>query len=276
MVTAVASFLDARARGGLWSLRIEDIDRQRERPGAAAAILRGLERLGLVWDGPVIYQHARLPAYREALSELGRAGVVYACACSRRDSGSGPYPGTCRARGLPWRAGHALRLRVPDEDIGVPDRLQGACRQNLARDCGDFVLWRADDEPAYHLAVVVDDAWQGITDVVRGADLLDSTPRQVFLQRCLGLPQPAYAHLPLALDADGRKLSKQTADTAVTTTAANRLLGVALAFLGFTVPATLRAAAPAEILDWAVANWSMAAVSTSSRRLSLAPEAAQG
>ncbi len=276
VVTAVASFLDARASGGRWSLRIEDLDRQRERPGAGDAILRELERLGLGWDGPVLRQHTRLAAYREAVASLGRTGAVFACACSRRDSGGGPYPGTCRTRELPWQDGFALRLSVPDRVLQVSDRLQGTYRQHLALDCGDFVLWRADGEPAYHLAVVVDDAWQGITDIVRGADLLDSTPRQVHLQHCLGLPQPRYAHVPLVLDADGRKLSKQTLATAVSTTSASQVLSGALDFLGLSVPATLRAAPPAEILGWAKMTWSLATVSTSSRRFSLSADTAPG
>lgn len=274
VVTAVASFLEARRQRGRWSVRIEDIDRQRERPGAADAILRELERLGLHWDGPVLYQHTRLAAYREALATLRSAGLVYACSCSRRDIGGGPYPGTCRTRDLPWTQGRALRLRVPQATVEFLDGLQGAYRQDLARECGDFVLWRADGDPAYHLAVVVDDAWQRVTDIVRGADLLDSTPRQLHLQRLLGCSIPRYCHLPLVLDSEGRKLSKQTRDTAVSQAPAATVLCAALAFLGQDPPAGLREAPPAELLAWALAGWDLSRVTTASRRFSLPPSEA--
>lgn len=271
VVTALASFLEARRRGGRWSVRIEDIDRQRERPGAADAILRELERLGLHWDGPVLYQHTRLAAYREALASLQRAGLVYACGCSRREIGGGPYPGTCRTRALPWAAGRALRLRVPQATVAFQDRLQGDYRQDLARECGDFVLWRADGDPAYHLAVVVDDAWQRVTDIVRGADLLDSTPRQLHLQGLLGYPSPRYCHLPVVLDAAGRKLSKQTRDTAVSEAPASTVLTTALAFLGQVPPVDLHEASPAVLLSWALEGWDLSRVATASRRFSLPP-----
>ena len=270
VVTALASLLDARASGGRWSVRIENIDRQRERPGAAAAILCELDRLGLHWDEPVIYQSSRLEAYRAALTELQAAGLIYACCCSRRETGGGIYPGTCRTRRLAWRAGRALRLRVPDAEVEFNDRLQGRYRQALARECGDFVLWRADGDPAYHLAVIVDDAWQAVSDVVRGTDLLDSTPRQIHLQRSLGLPTPSYAHLPLALDSDGRKLSKQTATTRVTGTAASAVLVAALDFLGHTPPLSLGGATPAALLAWAQTHWRLGAVPLNSRRANLA------
>ena len=274
IVTALASFLEARTRAGCWSVRIEDIDRQRERPGAADAILRELERLGLHWDGPVLYQHTRLAAYREALEALREAGLVYACDCSRRDKGAGPYRGTCRSRGLEWRHGRAIRLKVPDTTVEVRDRLQGGYRQDLARECGDFVLWRADGDPAYHLAVVVDDAWQGVTDIVRGADLLDSTPRQVHLQRLFAYLTPTYCHLPVVLDDAGRKLSKQTQDTAVSRASPSAVLASALGFLGHPPPRELQGATPAALLDWALRAWDSSRIVPGSRRLSLPPEAA--
>ncbi len=269
MVTALASFLDARAAGGRWSLRIENIDRRRERPRAADAILHGLARLGLDWDGALVFQGGRLEAYRAALATLEARGVVYACGCSRREIGGGRYPGTCRERGLDWKPGRALRLRVPAIEVEFVDRLQGLYRQALAEECGDFVLWRADGDPAYHLAVVVDDAWQAITDVVRGADLLDSTPRQLHLQRLLGLPTPRYAHLPLALDAAGRKLSKQTADTRVDDAAPAAVLVAALRFLGQGPPLALRAAPVNEVLAWGCAHWQPELISRGSRRATL-------
>ena len=273
VVTALASFLEARRHAGRWSVRIEDIDRQRERPGAADAILRELERLGLHWDGPVLYQHTRLDAYREALSMLRDAGLVYACSCSRRDTGGGPYRGTCRGRALNWLDGHALRLRVPETTVAFQDRLQGPYRQEIARGCGDFVLWRADGDPAYHLAAVVDDAWQHVTDIVRGADLLDSTPRQIHLQRLLGYPTPSYCHLPVVLDGSGRKLSKQTRDTAVSEAPPSTVLYAALDFLGHRPPTALWHATPAALLTWALGTWDVSRVATMSRCFSLPPPA---
>jgi len=266
-VTALASFLDARVAGGHWLLRIENIDRQRERPAASEAILRGLARLGLEWEGPVVYQGDRLDAYRAALAALDARGLVYACTCTRRETGGAPYRGRCRDRKLAWTPGRALRLRVPATEIEFVDRLQGPCRQALAAECGDFVLWRADGDPAYHLAVVVDDAWQGITDIVRGADLLDSTPRQIHLQSLLGLPTPRYAHLPVALDDAGRKLSKQTADTRIDERPPAAVLVAALEFLGQAPPRDLRAATTAEVLAWGRAHWRPDAIPRASRRV---------
>ena len=208
LVAALASWLDARAAGGTWKLRMEDLDPQRERRGAAAAILRQLETAGLVWDGPVIYQSARSESYDRALDQLHRAGLTYACGCTRREmadsalaiDGSRIYPGTCRNGLAPGKPPRALRLRTVEEPIRFTDRLQGEGVQSVAREVGDFVLRRADGAYAYQLAVVVDDAQQGITDVVRGADLLDSTPRQILLQRLLGFPTPRYLQEALKQD----------------------------------------------------------------------------
>jgi glutamyl-Q tRNA(Asp) synthetase len=236
LIAAAASWLDARAAGGRWLLRIEDLDEPRCRPGAADEILRALERLGLSWDGEVVYQSRRLQRYRDALARL--QAYTYWCGCTRREiadsslglaaDGAHIYPGTCRG-GTP-RARRALRLRTTAEPIRFTDRVQGAQSQVLERDIGDFVLYRADGLFAYQLAVVVDDAEQGVTDVVRGADLLDSTPRQIHLQRLLGLPTPRYLHVPVALDAGGEKLSKQTG--AVPIEASPHTLRRALRFLG--------------------------------------------
>jgi glutamyl-Q tRNA(Asp) synthetase len=218
LVAALASWLDARAARGRWLLRIEDLDTPRNQPGAADEILRSLERLGLGWDGAAVYQSRRTALYLAALEHL-RADT-YWCACSRRevaDSSLGPavdgahiYPGTCRGGISPQKKPRALRLKASAEEIVYHDRVQGVQRQTLERDVGDFVLLRADGQFAYQLAVVVDDADQGVTDVVRGADLLDSTPRQLHLQRLLGYPPPRYLHIPAALNAAGEKLSKQT------------------------------------------------------------------
>src|SRR5258708_1548417 len=236
LVAAVASWLDARAAGGRWLVRIEDLDRPRCIPGAADEILRALDRLGLGWDGEVVHQSARQDLYRDALRRLH--GHTYWCGCTRREiadsslglavDGAHIYPGTCRAAGL--AAGRALRIRTGAEEIRFTDRVQGEQSQVLERDVGDFVLYRADGMHAYQLAVVVDDAAQGVTDVVRGADLIDSTPRQISLQRLLGLPTPRYLHVPAAVNGAGEKLSKQTGAAPVAATWAS--LRQALDFLG--------------------------------------------
>jgi glutamyl-Q tRNA(Asp) synthetase len=221
LVAALASYCDARSVGGEWLLRIEDVDEPRSRPDAESQIITALERYGFEWDGAIVRQSDRTSLYEEALARLRKAGLAYACACTRRELETAPlgiagervYPGTCRS-GLPAARGgrrqHAWRVRVDDEARECNDRLQAAQRQELARDVGDFVVKRADGLFAYQLAVVVDDAAQGITDVVRGADLLSSTPRQVLLQDLLGLPTPSYLHVPVAINAAGAKLSKQT------------------------------------------------------------------
>jgi len=236
LIAAAASWLDARAARGRWLVRIEDIDAPRSVAGAAAEILRTLERLGLWWDGEVVYQSQRSALYRAALERL--RGQTYWCSCTRREvadsslglaaDGAHIYPGICRAGSA--REGRALRVRTGTEEIGFVDRLLGAQSQVLERDIGDFVLYRADGLFAYQLAVVVDDAAQGITDIVRGADLLDSTPRQIHLQRLLGLPTPCYLHVPAAVNATGEKLSKQTGAIAIEPTWA--ALRQALDFLG--------------------------------------------
>jgi len=219
LVAALGSYLDARRHGGVWLVRIEDLDRQREVPGAADGILRTLYAFGFEWDEPILYQSRRTAAYADAVEQLRSNGLLFACACSRSDIAHrgrrGPeghiYPGTCR-NGLPQgRRTRALRVRIGSSSVGFNDRIQGQVHQNLEREVGDFVLHRADGIHAYQLAVVVDDAYQGITRVVRGADLVLSTPRQIYLQQQLQLPTPRYAHLPLALDAAGRKLSKSEA-----------------------------------------------------------------
>ena len=253
LIAAAASWLDARAAAGRWLVRMEDLDRPRCVPGAAEAILRSLARLGLEWDGEVAYQSQRLDLYRAALAKL--APHTYWCGCTRREiadsslglaaDGAHIYPGTCRARAP--RDRRALRVGTTEAAIGFVDRVQGRHEQALSRDIGDFVLYRADGLFAYQLAVVVDDAEQGVTDVVRGADLLDSTPRQIYLQQLLGMRTPRYLHVPVALDAAGEKLSKQTG--AAPLDASRTALAQALAFLG---------QPPAATLDEAVRNWNPA------------------
>ncbi|NEX16009.1 MAG: tRNA glutamyl-Q(34) synthetase GluQRS [Halochromatium sp.] len=223
LIAAVGSFADARHQNGVWLVRIEDTDQQRAVAGADSLILKTLEAFGLYWDEAISYQSQRSALYQAALERLYQDRRCYPCACTRREIASrgrpgpeGPiYPGSCR-RGLPpGRQGRSTRLRVDCAELSVRDAIHGLYSQALAAEVGDFVLRRADGFYAYQLAVVVDDGEQGITHVVRGADLLASTPRQIYLQRCLGLPQPAYAHLPLVLDAHGRKLSKSLASAPV-------------------------------------------------------------
>jgi glutamyl-Q tRNA(Asp) synthetase len=244
LVAAVGSYLDARAHRGTWQLRIEDLDKPREVPGAKRQIVNALKDFGFAWDGAIEYQSKRDAAYRQAFERLQKTGLVYPCACSRREIADSAlnlsslaarsmiYPGTCRNGLAAGKTPRAWRIRVPNESIVFEDRECGRVMQNLARDTGDFVLLRADGQWAYQLAVVVDDAAAGITDVVRGADLLDSTPRQIFLQRCLGLPIPRYMHLPVALNEKGEKLSKQTGARPIAPSDSNQLLRLAFDFLG--------------------------------------------
>jgi glutamyl-Q tRNA(Asp) synthetase len=221
LIAALASYCDARANGGEWLLRIEDVDEPRSRSGAEEAILRTLVRYGFAWDGSIERQSDRTARYEAALRTLIQRGQVYPCVCTRRELEGAPlaaggervYPGTCRNGIAPDRAGRrqrAWRVRVDDTAIAYVDRLQGARSQALRREVGDFVVRRADGLFAYQLAVVVDDAEQAITDIVRGADLLSSTPRQIHLQRLLGASTPTYLHLPVAINGAGEKLSKQT------------------------------------------------------------------
>ncbi len=263
LVAAVGSFLDARAAGGEWRVRIEDLDPPREVPGAADAILRSLEALGLHWDGEVLYQSRRAEYYAAALERLARDGLVYPCACTRREVREQGvdgvvYPGTCRNGLPPGRTARTLRVRVDGARIAFADRLLGAFEQDLPREVGDFVLRRADGLAAYQLAVVVDDAAQGINQVVRGSDLLDSTARQIHLQRLLGLPAPAYLHLPVAAHADGSKLSKQTFAPAIDTREGAALARRVLAFLGQPLPD--EALDLDELWCWSAARWDPARI----------------
>lgn len=263
LTAAVGSCLEARRNGGEWRVRMEDLDRPREEPGAADTILRTLEAYGFEWDGPVLRQSARGEAYAAALARLQRGGFVFACACTRReisDSTLGGaiepvYPGTCRNGIAPGRAAWAIRMRVDQAVIGFDDRVQGRVEQDLAREVGDFVVKRADGLFAYQLAVVVDDFEQGITDVVRGADLLASTPRQILLQRRLGYPAPQYAHLPVAVNPEGEKLSKQTRAAPLEVGEALVQLWRALNFLGQDPPPVLRGESLGALWTWARGNW---------------------
>ena len=264
LIAAVASYADARAADGEWLVRIEDVDLPRARPGAGQAILAALERAGFEWDGPVWRQAERTAIYEAALNRLLARGFVYRCACTRRERARDPigaigervYPGICR-NGLVGdraaRADHAIRVRVPSDVVAFEDRLYGTQQQNLASDVGDFIVRRSDGLFAYQLAVVVDDAAQGITDIVRGADLLASTPRQIFLQRALGLSTPRYLHVPVAIDARGDKLSKQTGARELPASPLATLID-AWRFLEQPAPPE-RLASVAEFWTWAHSNW---------------------
>jgi glutamyl-Q tRNA(Asp) synthetase len=264
LVAAAASYIDARAAGGEWLVRMEDIDTDRTQRGAAERILEDLEHFGLEWDGPVLRQSERRQVYEVAFEGLRKAGLVYPCSCSRKQAADqaanagGPvrrYRGACAA-GLPsGRTVRSWRVRVGAEPVCFEDRLQGLYCQALAAEAGDFVLLRADGPFAYQLAVVVDDAAQGITDVVRGADLLENTPRQIYLQRQLRLPVPRYLHIPVATGRSGLKLSKQTKAPPVRRERAGSQLWAALAFLNQDPPAGLEREHPGTVLRWAIQSW---------------------
>jgi glutamyl-Q tRNA(Asp) synthetase len=263
LVAALASWLDARAAAGRWLVRMEDLDRPRCTQDAADTILRQLEAYGLAWAGEVLYQSTRDDAYATALDALRSQGAAFACTCTRSQLAHAPrnaegeivYPGTCRLRTAPAGAHHAWRVRVEEVSTHFVDRIHGALRQDLAHEVGDFVVKRADGLFAYQLAVVVDDAFQGITHVVRGADLLWNTPRQLYLQRLLGLPTPIHAHVPLVTNAVGQKLSKQTLAPALPERGRRQVLADALSALGHPPPADLIGASAAELLAWASAHW---------------------
>lgn len=271
LVAALASWLDARARGGRWLLRMEDVDEPRSVPGAADTILRQLEACGLVWDGEVMVQSSRTDAYLAALQELRARGAVFGCSCTRRQlahqplasDGTRRYPGTCRDGLPPGQAARAWRLRVEPETLCFDDRVQGRVCVDVAAEVGDFVLLRADGWFAYQLAVVVDDAEQGVTHVVRGADLLSSTPRQMLVQRALELPTPDYAHVPVVVNSQGEKLSKQTHAAAIDGRQATAALTAALDFLGHAPPREMLGASVQALLSWAVASWDVRRVAPS-------------
>ena len=272
LVAAVGSYLDARANQGEWLVRIENIDAPREAPGASRDILTLLEKLGMHWDGEVVYQRERHALYREALAMLEKQKLIYACTCSRKEIADssiigieGPvYPGTCRnAQNYPHRPHlqnrqSAIRVRTNNQPIVFIDPVQGYVEQRISKDIGDFVLHRADGIFAYQLAVVVDDAEQAITHVVRGADLLNSTPRQIYLQQLLGYVTPAYLHLPVVTNAKGEKLSKQTFAAPVTQFNVLFQLVSALRFLGQEPPAELLDSSLETFWQWAIAHWNPA------------------
>ncbi|MFZ5959931.1 tRNA glutamyl-Q(34) synthetase GluQRS [Pseudomonas knackmussii] len=257
LVAAVASYLDARAVGGRWLVRMEDLDPPREMPGAQDAILQTLERYGFEWDGPVERQSSRGEAYEAVIQQWLLSGLAYACTCSRKqlEGTGGIYPGTCRNAQHDWHGDVAIRIRVPELEYAFIDRVQGEFRQHLGREVGDFIIRRRDGLFAYQLAVVLDDAWQGVTDIVRGADLLDNTPRQLYLQELLGIAHPRYLHVPLIIQPDGHKLGKSYRSPPLPAEQAAPLLVRALRALGQAAPQALVHCTPREVLDWGIAHW---------------------
>ena len=260
LVAALGSYLDARHHGGRWLLRMEDLDTPRVVPGCADTILRTLESFGLTWDGDVVWQSRRTGLYQAAMADLQSRGLTFECSCPRRlrlENEDRGYPGTCRDKPAPVAPAPgttATRFRIDDTTLTVEDRIQGRCELSL-RSMGDVVIRRRDGIYAYQLAVVVDDADQGITDVVRGADLLSSTAWQVCMQRALNVISPAYAHLPLIVEPDGTKLSKSRRSIALDPARAPTLLLEALQLLGQRSTPGLELEAPESILRWAVEHW---------------------
>jgi glutamyl-Q tRNA(Asp) synthetase len=253
-VAALGSFLDARHHGGRWLVRMEDLDRERLVAGCADDIVRTLAAFGLEWDGDIEYQSARGAHYAQALAALSARALTFACSCSRREQPlQGGYPGTCRD-GARRSGATATRFRVDDSTLHFLDRVQGECAYSL-QERGDVIVRRRDGAYAYQLAVVVDDALQGVTDVVRGADLLDSTPWQIALQQALALPTPRYLHLPLVVEPDGGKLAKSKRSVALENSAVPQQLLTALTLLKQEPPADLRHANVRDILHWGVAHW---------------------
>jgi glutamyl-Q tRNA(Asp) synthetase len=269
LVAAVGSYLSARAQGGEWLVRMEDLDPPREVKGAADDILRTLEVYGFEWDGAVLYQSRRRDAYESAIDILRHQGALYACGCTRKEIADSSvhgieglvYPGTCRAGLAAGRRARALRVRTDQAKIEFVDRLQGRQHSSLERDIGDFVVRRADGLFAYQLAVVVDDAEQGITEVVRGADLLASTPRQIHLQQLLGVPTPGYLHLPAALNDQGEKLSKQTLAAPLPLRDPVSVLWQVLEFLGQSPAPEWRRLPRADFWAAAIERWTEATIS---------------
>lgn len=266
LVAAVASYCDAKSQGGRWLLRIEDVDTTRRVAGASADMIRTLQLYGFVWDEEIVYQSERTEDYEHALAQLRHRGLAYPCTCSRKEIADSStqlgiegaiYPGTCLQHPIKPDTPAAWRLKTPAIGIGFADRVVGWQQHAMASDIGDFVIKRADGLFSYQLAVVVDDALQGVTHVVRGADLLQSTTRQIYLQQCLGYATPAYAHIPLVLNDQGQKLSKQTLATALPLDNILATLVAAFNFLPYLPqPVPTFSNLPA-LWQWATAHWQL-------------------
>jgi glutamyl-Q tRNA(Asp) synthetase len=269
LVTAVASFLEAKSNTGQWLLRMEDLDKPREMLGAADNILRTLDAFGFEWDGEVMYQSNRTEAYKETLNEMQQKKLVYPCTCSRKEIAESAfdtgfegviYPKTCLMKNPKPGIHAAFRVITSNHEISFVDKVQAYFSQNMATEIGDFVVQRADGFFAYQLAVVVDDDFQGVTHIVRGSDLLDSTPRQIYLQQLLNYKTPMYSHVPIAVNAIGEKLSKQTLAEPISVHLAEQQLFSALCFLGQNPPLEMQNATPGEVWRWGFANWSLAKI----------------
>lgn len=265
LLAALGSYLQAKSHRGEWLVRIEDLDPPREVQGASEDILRTLERFGFEWDGAVVFQSRRHELYTQKLEHLAQIGKTYPCSCSRAELDAmgirGPlglvYPGICRERPSTPKSPYAIRVKTRDEYLSFLDGLQGEYGQNLLREVGDFVLKRVDSLFAYQLAVVVDDAEQAVTEVVRGSDLLDSTPRQIYLQGLLGYSTPSYIHLPLLTNRQGEKLSKQTHARAINPDKPLPELIRAMTYLGHTPPLSLQKGNTGDFWEWAMENWNL-------------------
>ena len=271
LIAATGSYLDARHQQGDWLLRIEDLDPPREIAGASENIIRMLEQLGMTWDGPISYQSQRSHFYDDALDRLRQQGCLYDCGCSRKEIADGAvvteagpvYPGTCRNGLAPGRSPRSVRVRVDPVEIQIQDRLQTPLQQQLDSEVGDFIVRRFNGLFSYQLAVAVDDGAQQITHIVRGADLLDSTPRQIYLQQLLGLPTPDYLHLPVAMKTGQAKLSKQTFAQPVTADDRHSAVIDALRFLQQDLPDSPHDASRDELWQWAIDHWDVTALPAS-------------
>lgn len=262
VIAALGSYLQAKSNQGKWLVRIDDVDIGRSIAGADKVILQQLEQLGLFWDEEVVYQSKRSNHYQAALEKLESINSTFACYCTRKEIANRVYPGTCRKGIKSGRTRYSIRIKTDNNPVEITDLLQGQYSQQLQSETGDFIIKRADGYFAYHLATVIDDAEQNITEIVRGLDLLDSTPRQVYLQKQLSLPTPRYLHMPVATDSSGKKISKS--DNAQAITAKNNIstLFNALTFLGFNPPEQLMQTDVESILNWGVANWNITQLPT--------------
>ena len=268
VIAALASYLEAHSNQGKWLLRIDDLDTPRVRAGANSRILQVLEELGLYWDNEIVYQSNRQSAYEEAAHQLQLDSLLYFCACSRKKIQGKPYLGTCRDLKLEPAPQHSMRIKTETNLFSVDDQIQNAYRQNILEDVGDFIVRRADGIFAYHLAVVVDDAAENVSHIVRGTDLMDSTPRQIFLQEKLGVTTPAYAHLPVAINSSGDKICKQhKAEDVLLSNSPVKVLFDSLEFLGQNPDEALLDATVADLIKWGIENWQLSNVPKSQQSL---------
>ena len=272
LIAAIGSYLQAKKNNGEWLIRMEDVDTTRRVAGADKDILNTLESFGFEWDGAILYQSNQTKHYEQALSQLISKSCIFPCLCTRKQLAKTDlsiYPGTCRNRLLPEKNEHALRILSEDTVINFDDLITGKQSQNIQTQCGDFIIKRRDGLFAYQLAVVVDDALQGITEIVRGADLLDSTPRQIYLQQLLDYTTPNYCHLPLAVDAEGNKMSKSEGAAKVDIKERGKLICSALSFLGQSPPTDLSDSSMGDIWKWAILNWNITQDPDDNRSLSI-------